>query len=411
MKIGVFGGTFDPIHIGHINIIKAAASSGILDEIVVIPSAIPPLKLLEKTSFSSYRYQMVHIALEHETFEIPVKLSDIELNRSGKSYTIDTIRELKTKYSNNDTIILIYGTDILYDIEKWFRPNEIMNECELLIFNRPGYCDQEIVNQIDVLKNKYGAIISRLNAKTIDISSTQIRENICKSDNSYNSFLTKEVKNFIEKNALYSYSTELGLISHDVFQTLIKYEQILYKLINTHRIIHSLNTMREAVRLANIFNGDIDKSAIAGLLHDCAKSVTTCKKMSKAQNNDQNNIDNTIDPNIEHAYFGKAVAIEYFNIDDADILNAIYFHTTSRTNSSLLEKIVYVADKIEPARNFPRINDLRKISYKNLDEGLFECLSDIIEVLLKENNTPHIDSLKAFEELNKVYGRNIHNPY
>lgn len=407
MKIGIFGGTFDPIHLGHTAILKAAARSGYLDKIIVIPNAFPPHKSIEQISMASYRYEMTRIALDNLDFEIPVELSDIELFRKGKSYTIDTIEELKKTLSSSDEIVLIYGSDVVFDIENWYQPRMIMKECELFIAIRPGFEGDEFDKKTRYLIDHYSAKIALFSADYIDISSTLLRENLISEhgesceDKKTQVYLLPAVQAWINKNKIYKNQNDLTLISHEIFLSLQDYECELQKIITKDRLIHSINTMREAVKLAALFGGDINKSAIAGLLHDCAKSkiVNTGKQFQTNERNDPYLSDPLISPDILHAYLGKKMAIEKFHIEDKDILNSIYYHTTSRKNSSLLEKIIFVADKIEPARTFLRIDEIRNIAYNSLDDGLFNCLADIIALLHRNNKVPHPDTIAAYESI------------
>lgn len=387
MRIGIFGGTFDPIHNGHLAILKAAAGSGNFDRILVIPNAYPPHKSLEQISMATYRYEMTRIALEATEFEIPVILSDIELFRKGKSYTLDTILELKTDYSFTDQFILIYGSDVAYEIENWHMPQQIMAECELFFTERPGFGGTDFREKIGELIDRYAAKITVFPADYVDISSTELREMLISDPDGASVHLLPEVKNWIEKNKIYGYQSDLSRITPETLQKLQEYECILQNTITKNRLVHSVNTMREAVRLAALFDGDIQKSAIAGLLHDCAKSLAKTRR-------DLFPLDDIL-----HAYQGRQVACDLFRIEDEDILNAIYYHTTSRAKASRLEKILFVADKIEPSREFLRIDEIREIASRNLDEGMLACLADIIQLLRRTGKTPHPDSLAAYEEL------------
>jgi len=398
MRTGIFGGTFDPIHTGHLAIIKAAADSGYLDQILVIPNAYPPHKSLEQISMATYRYEMTRIALDGTEFSVPVILNDMELFRKGKSYTLDTVLELKSKAPDTDQFVLIYGSDVIYDIEKWYKPREIMKECELFFAERPGFGGEKLTNKINELIKHYSARIALFHADYIDISSTELREMLLSDPESAAPYLLPALKEWIDKNGIYINQNNLARISPENFIKLQEYECELQKAITKKRLIHSINTMREAVKLAILFDGDIQKSAIAGLLHDCAKSMAKKGRDSlftqRIQGGQSKNFSDIL-----HAYEGRQVAIEQFHINDPDILNAIYYHTTSRAGSSLLEKIIFVADKIEPGRTFPRIDEIRKITYHDLEEGLAACLTDIIQLLRRTDKTPHPDTIAAYQSI------------
>lgn len=399
MKIGIFGGTFDPIHAGHIAILEAAAGSGYLDMIIVIPTAHPPHKPKDQISMASYRYEMTRIALDRIDFPVPVSLSNIELFRKGVSYTLDTIFELKSSFSPDDEFILIYGSDVVFEIENWYKPRRIMEICELYLAARPGFTGTEFDKKVQYLKDEYSAKIRMFKSEKINISSKEIREFFIEDPKKTSHYLTPALNQWITINQIYSNLKYMKLLSEETFRLILEYECSVQRILDKERVIHSVNTMIESIKLAGIFNGDIQKSAIAGLIHDCAKSKTIEEGSNWLLINEPNLTGTSAPPDIIHAYIGRQIAIDEFKIYDTDILNAIYYHTTSRANSSLLERIIFVADKIEPSRTFPGIEDIRIVAYRNLDEGLRICLRDIIKLLYSRKKDPHPDTIKAFESL------------
>ncbi|MHB1485439.1 MAG: nicotinate (nicotinamide) nucleotide adenylyltransferase [Saccharofermentanales bacterium] len=401
MKIGIFGGTFDPIHIGHVAILEAAARSGYLDMIMVIPNAYPPHKPIDNISMASYRYEMVRIALESLTFGIPVVLSDIELFRKGISYTLDTINELKTRFSPDDEFVLIYGSDVAYEIENWYKPQQIMDQCELFLAGRPGFTGKDLNTKIDYLRNKYQARIRILQAENIDISSKEIKEYFIDDPQKAAPYLLPALYHWLTGNEIYANLHYMRLLKPETFVLIQEYECAIQKILDRERIIHSVNTMIEAMKLSEKFRGDTQKSAIAGLIHDCAKTKMIENGNNEILRNEPYLMETTAPTDIIHAYIGRTMAIDEFRIYDTDILNAVYYHTTSRANSSLLEKIIFVADKIEPSRTFPGIEEIRVIAHENLDEGLWVCLRDIIRLLYDTGKTPHPDTIEAFESISK----------
>lgn len=124
---------------------------------------------------------------------------------------------------------------------------------------------------------------------------------------------------------------------------------------------HSIRTMDEAKKLAAHYNVDEEKAQIAGLLHDCGKGLNK-------------GLDN-----LTHSKTGRDLAKDIYNIQDEEILNAIMYHTTGRENMTMLEKIIFIADKIEPKRNYEGIEELRKTAYTNIDEAIIMSLESTIE--------------------------------
>jgi putative nucleotidyltransferase with HDIG domain len=157
----------------------------------------------------------------------------------------------------------------------------------------------------------------------------------------------------------------------------------LEKTVGSKIFNHCIRTMEEAHRLAITYNVDVDKAKIAGLLHDCGKLW-----------------DRQTD-NLKHAKIGAELAKRTYNVEDVDILNAIRYHTTGREAMSLLEKIVYISDKIEPNRSFEGVEEMRKLAYENINEAIIKSLMSTIAFVKNRNMELDTDSLKTLNYLNK----------
>lgn len=157
-------------------------------------------------------------------------------------------------------------------------------------------------------------------------------------------------------------------------------KNILGKSIGERRYTHSLGTMEEAVRLCSLHGGDKEKARIAGLLHDCGKSM---------EKND----------NLTHAAKSAELARSIYKVEDEEILNAILYHTTGRENMTVLEKIIYVADKTEPGRKYDGVEDIRKLAEMSIDDALIYSLERTIEYVKKKNLDIDIESIKTFNFL------------
>ena len=161
------------------------------------------------------------------------------------------------------------------------------------------------------------------------------------------------------------------------------------------RYVHSLGVADEAVCLAKLYNADVNKAYIAGLVHDCAKeinasdSIDLLKEKYKIIPDD----DLTAVPRLLHGLLGACMAADKFQIDDMDILDAIRYHTTGKANMGLLTKIIYIADYIEPGRTYPDVDKLRKITYNDIDEGILFSLDYTICDLVKKGIPIHPDTV------------------
>ena len=199
MIIGIYGGTFDPPHIGHIQACKNFLDSFKVDKMYVIPTSIPPHKIRNSIVDGVTRLEMCKIAFENLSPDIEV--SDVELNRQGKSYTADTIKHFKEL--GNDTIYFLCGTDMFLTLDKWYKPEYILSNAVIVCMRRE--CDNHntlaIKEKALVYEDKFNAKIHFLNYDAIEISSSEIRENI--EDESIKNALSPDVLAFIRANGLY----------------------------------------------------------------------------------------------------------------------------------------------------------------------------------------------------------------
>ena len=197
-KIGILGGTFNPIHLAHLYIAYEAKNQLNLDKVIFIPAGSPPHKKDEEVLEASLRYYMVCEAIKsYEGFEI----SDYEIKKEGLSYTYETLEEFK---SDDNELYFITGADCLMDIEKWKSPEEIFKLSKFIVFNRAGYSKKNLRIQQDKIEEKFNTTISFLDIIDLEISSSMIRERI-KKGKRVDFFLPKEVLNFIKENNIYNY--------------------------------------------------------------------------------------------------------------------------------------------------------------------------------------------------------------
>jgi predicted HD superfamily hydrolase involved in NAD metabolism len=175
------------------------------------------------------------------------------------------------------------------------------------------------------------------------------------------------------------------------------------KRINEKRYLHSLNTANEAAALARKYGANEKKAYIAGLLHDVAKGLPAGSLQEIAAENgievDEYEADN---PELIHGKIGAAIVSRELGIDDEDILSAIKWHTTGHKNRSLLEKIIYLADIIEPGRNFPETDELRALAYKDLDAAMLKGLWHVMNFVKAKGLTLHPNSIEAYEYIKKA---------
>lgn len=199
-KVGVMGGTFNPIHLGHLIMAEAAVENFGLDEILFIPNGISYLK--DNVLDSKTRITMTGIAIEDNP---KFALSTIEVDRGGKSYSYETLDTL-TKENPNTEYYFIIGADSIFQIEEWMQPEKLFKSCIVIAANRGGYTTEEFDSQIALLQEKYNADIRLLPVRVVDISSTNIRERV--SENQTIRYMTHtNVSDYIYKYNIYQDST------------------------------------------------------------------------------------------------------------------------------------------------------------------------------------------------------------
>jgi len=195
-KIGIIGGTFNPIHLAHLYIAYEAKLKLGLDKVIFMPVGSPPHKNNKEIVGASLRYEMVKEAIKnYEDFEI----SDYEIKKEGSSYTFETLEYLKN-YDNE--LYFITGADCLLTIEKWNQPQKILNLSKFVVFNRGGYSKDELLKQKEEIDKKYNTNVIFLDIINLEISSSMIRKRI-KEGKRVDFFIPKNVLNIILQNRLY----------------------------------------------------------------------------------------------------------------------------------------------------------------------------------------------------------------
>ncbi len=195
MKVGFIGGSFNPIHNGHIKLALSAKKEFSLDKVLFIPTNINPIKENKSKVTTMQRLKMVELAIEEYPF---FEVDTYEIDKKGVSYTIDTVAYLKDKYKD---LFFIGGADLVFEIHKWKDYKKLLKQLNFIIANRPPYKNDELKEKTEFLNKEYNAKITILkNFNLIDLSSSEIRENILKNNSLK---IPEKVAQYIVENNLY----------------------------------------------------------------------------------------------------------------------------------------------------------------------------------------------------------------
>ncbi len=199
IKYGIMGGTFDPIHIGHLVLAEEVRNKLNLDKIIFIPSGNPPHKDSKNVTEPIHRYEMTLLAtISNPNFEI----SSVEIDRTGKTYTVDTIKELRQKCKTNAEFYFITGADSILDLPNWKNVNELLHLCKFVAATRPGFKLKKMEEKIKELEELHNKNIYTIIVTALQISSTDIRNRI-RDGHSVKYLLPESVEDYIYKNKLY----------------------------------------------------------------------------------------------------------------------------------------------------------------------------------------------------------------
>ena len=197
-KIGICGGTFDPVHLGHLSLTEQVRCNFELDKILFIPSGNPPHKKMKEVTDAPLRYKMVELAIASNPYFEAVAL---EIERIGYTYTIDTLKLLQALYKNADFYYII-GADVVMDLMTWKSFEQVFKLTKFISVLRPGFQKTDYEERINYLESQFGASITSFDAPLMDISSTNIRK-LVEQGKSIKYLVPDSVIDYIYKNGLY----------------------------------------------------------------------------------------------------------------------------------------------------------------------------------------------------------------
>lgn len=343
MRILIYGGSFDPIHLGHMNIAKYIKKTLHIDKVFFELAKNPRWK--NPNVASNHRLKMLQLAINGlKGFEIDL----YEFNSNEKiNYTYDTIKHFNTRFKGAQLYFLI-GYDQLDKLHEWYKIDELSKMVNFVAYNRKG----SLLNQDNV--NKYRVQV--IEGTLFNVSSSDIR-------NLKSIYLDKNVLRYILDNKLY-------------------YAHNVQSMMSEKRYYHSIEVALLSLEIAKQNRLNKLKAFTAGLLHDIGKDLNKKEVEVIMQNHYKEYMD--LLPFCYHQFVGAYLAQEKFGIKDNKVLEAIKFHATGIDKMSSIGKVVYASDKIEPTRGFDS-SDLIAACIKNYREGFVKVLAANKEYLMKHN--------------------------
>lgn len=365
MKIGVFGGTFDPVHSGHVDFVKTAIAELSLDLVYVMPNGNPPHK--EERTDGYDRLKMVEIAFRNLE---KVRICDYEIKKEEHSYTYETLTDFKKMHPEDD-IYFLMGMDNLGYFPKWRHPEIICSLAKLVFLGRDGY--EQTEEGVKAIREQFG-VEPVLIPFDWDVSSTELREELGQG-----TYLFHKLPFLV-----YQYIIRKGLYGCKAVKEYDSYEEDLKNYIEEKRFLHSIGVAVTAYRMAIRYNEDPKLAYFAGLLHDIAKRMPLDKQLDLCKKIELHP-DEVAYPKMLHAPAGAGFVKKKYNLKDKKLLSAIRYHTMGHKDMTTFDKLIYMADYIEPCRSFEGVEELREATFRNLDEAIIKGIDTTILSLVEEH--------------------------
>ena len=410
MKLGILGGSFNPVHHGHLFLADMVLSKFKLDRVVFVPAYRSPFKLTEADMENMEgtdrdRLDMLAAAVIGDP---RFTIDDCEMKRKGVSYTVDTLEDIIARYLPDGKPVLIIGDDLAADFPKWRDSEKILQLADIVIARRIN------PSSSDASKLIYSFQYTLIDNEVMNVSSNMIRQRIrdekanansASGTTGWRSLVPSGVRAIIEDRRLYG-GTVNGSAKPDggfTQEIIQRIETCARETLSPERFLHSRNTALLSYDMCRRFGLDPSAGYLAGIAHDLAKQLDNklMNKLIKKSGYGVSEVEKK-KPNLLH---GKAAAVllrERFCVTNNDILEAVACHTSGSENMGPLAKVVYIADKTEVSRNIdPALRKLCTQKDGNLDYILFAVLEKTIGKLQARKLDLSEDTLKL---LNKIKG-------
>ena len=339
MKLAILGGSFNPVHLGHLFLADAVLTGFGYDRVILVPAFQSPFKIGAEGPAAADRMDMLAASIPQDP---RLTIDDCELSRQGVSFTIDTVRDIIDRYRPEGKPGLILGDDLAGTFAQWQSHAEIAELADIIIARRLSGPEHAALENFPY---PYKA----LNNEIMNISSHMVREKIRLGEN-WHYLVPPGARYIIEDRLLYGFTgrQEKGGLA----ETIARIENSVRAVVSPHRFVHSRNTALMAADLCRRFGLDAQKGYLAGIAHDMCKRMSEreLNRLARADGGGLSKLEKQ-KPGMLHARAAATLLRKRFGITDQDILEAIRCHTTGSQDMGALAKAVYIADKIEVSRS------------------------------------------------------------
>ena len=387
-KMGLFGGSFDPIHQGHIDMALRLAEKLGLDGVMLMPTFVPPHKIRESMAGADHRLAMCRLAAEQNPL---LQVSDLELQRGGASFTVDTLTAL-CEQDPNTQWYLITGADMFITLRTWHRFADIARMAVLCTVPREGTDTADLRDYAANMRAE-GIRCYVDDTPVMDISSTEIRHCVAVGEDLEN-VVPASIANYIHQNGLYRYGGMQNRTQDEQFMAIIRSR------LSEYRFQHSVCVAEEARRLAQKYGAAADKAYTAGILHDIMKDADAVVQQQILSNyKEELDIVEQESATLWHARAGAAFLQHILNVEDEEIIRAVRYHTTGRAGMTVLEKVLFVADFTSADRSYPDVDVMRGFAEVSLDKAIWYGVTYTMRDLMDRNRAVHPDTIALYNEI------------
>ncbi len=393
-KIGLMGGSFNPIHERHLEMASCALKEAKLDRVLFLPTGNPPHKKVGLED-AEHRYEMTRLAVSGIKGFEP---SRIELERKGTIYTVDTLTLLKKQLPNAEFYYII-GEDTLFDLPNWRKAEQVFKLTRFLVCRRATHTPEDDPRCKEL--RKQGCKFSFLSLPPRDVSSTAVRAELAEGGDPDE--LKPQVIEYIRLMGLYGQAPSPA-IGEEAYAK-------LKKSLSEKRLLHSLLVSWTARRLAKQHGVSEEVAATAALLHDCAKCMPLANMQQIAKENrlliDKLTMQNG---NLLHGPVGAVVAEKDYGTHDPNVLASIRCHTTGKVGMLPLDMIVFLSDKIEPSRrSYPALEEVRRLAQESLPAAMSHSLRSTLDYVKSQKGVPHPTTQRVADWLDRLMAQQRSN--